>query len=176
VHAFAQADQRNKARFVKGRPAVPDTFRMPTWGLVLVTLAGWLVFNAGTTIGRHTGGDYGDAAFGGTATVESCERRGPLTLFQGIGFYDACYVWVEWDRKGRGEKYDSERVLVEEAGFFRGERPGDTFRIGYGISRPELRESAAHVLAMIALCAAGGLIFLVGSLWLLKRYKQWVYG
>ncbi|MFC6568950.1 DUF6346 domain-containing protein [Actinoplanes utahensis] len=173
VRAMAEADRWRKARWTSPR-TVPGDRRMPTWGLLLATVAGWLVFNAGATIGRHTGGDFGDASVEGTATVERCERRGPLTVLQGIGFYDVCYLWVEWDREG-WRQYPAERILVEEAGFFKGEQPGDRIRIGYGISRPELRESPAHVLAMIALCAAGGSIFLVGSLVLLKRYMAWAF-
>lgn len=174
VRAFAEADRWKKERWTSPRPA-PGGRRMPAWGLLLVTVAGWLVFNAGTTIGRHTGDDFTVEPLKGTATVERCERRGPVTLFEGFGFYQACYLWVEWDRKGIRERYASERVLVDEAGFFQGEKPGDRFRIGYGISRAELPESTPHVLAMIALCAAGGLTFLVGGLLLLKRYVSWAF-
>ncbi|GID54337.1 hypothetical protein Aco03nite_027410 [Actinoplanes couchii] len=125
---------------------------------LMLVVVGWLLFNAGTTIGRFTGPDFTGTTDRGVGTVEKCERRGPITLFDGVGWFDACYVWVEWDRNA------SERLLIDDPGFFQGEKPGDTVRIGYGISRPEVPYSATLGLLMYLFCGAGVLLFGVGLL------------
>ncbi|HWS36101.1 MAG TPA: DUF6346 domain-containing protein [Actinoplanes sp.] len=135
-------------------------------GLLVLVLIGWLLFNAGTTIGRFTGPDYAVAWDRGTGTVEKCERRGPITLLDGVGFFDACYLWVEWDRKV------SERVLVDDPGFFQGEKPGDTVRIGYGVSRPEVPHWSSLDLLMYLLCGSGVLLAAFALLRLVKRLRR----
>lgn len=134
--------------------------------VLLLPLVGWLVFNAGTTIGRYSGPDYAAAPLRGTGTVEKCERRGPFTLVDGFGSYDVCYLWVEWDR---GEP---ERVIVDDPGFFQGEKPGDTVRIGYGISRPEVSHWSVLELLKWAFAGIGALLFAAGVLLTAVRLKR----
>ncbi|WP_430787808.1 DUF6346 domain-containing protein [Actinoplanes sp. G11-F43] len=136
--------------------------------VLVLTLVGWLLFNAGATIGRYSGPDYAGSPVKGVGTVEKCERRGPFTILDGVGFYDACYLWVEWDRNG------SERVLVDDPGFFRGEKPGDTIRIGYGVSRPEVGYSSGLELLKFGFVGLGGLLLGLGTLLLLVRLKLYV--
>ncbi|WP_092546519.1 DUF6346 domain-containing protein [Actinoplanes derwentensis] len=147
------ADQR-----ADGRPSVR--------GLLVLIVVGWLLFNAGTTIGRFTGPDYSETTDRGVGTVEKCERRGPITLFDGVGYFDACYLWVEWDRNA------SERILVDDPGFFQGEKPGDTVRIGYGVSRPEVSHWSTLDLLMYCFCGIGALLAGLGLLRLGTRLKQ----
>ncbi|MDI6101795.1 DUF6346 domain-containing protein [Actinoplanes sp. NEAU-A12] len=150
------------------RDTAPVDDRRSVRTLVLLALLGLALFNAGTTIGRHTGPDFARAAPKGTATVEQCQRRGPLTLFEGVGFYDSCLVWAQWS-DGR-----SERLRIDDAGFFRGEKPGDTLRIGYDMSRPEVRHWSALQLVMYLLCGLGGLLFVGTALALIGRFTEWM--
>ncbi|MEV0898270.1 DUF6346 domain-containing protein [Actinoplanes sp. NPDC049802] len=140
--------------------------RVPVRTLLLLAVAGLLLFYAGSTIGRHTGPDYQTSRMKGIATVEKCERRGPLTLLGGFGHYDACYVWVQWDR---GE---AERVLIEDPGFFRGERPGDTIRIGYGIARPEIGYQPVLEVLRYVLGGIGGAMVLLAVLGTASRVME----
>jgi hypothetical protein len=152
----------------QNRDRVIEDDRSSVRQLLLLALLGLALFNAGTTIGRFTGPDFGQASPKGTATVEQCQRRGPLTLVDGVGFYDSCLVWTEWDN-GR-----SERLRIDDPGFFRGERPGDTVRIGYGIARPEVGHWSALELVMYILGGLGGLLFVAMALLLAGRFKQWL--
>lgn len=133
---------------------------------LVVLLVGWLLFNAGTTIGRFTGPDYAEAEDRGVGMVEKCERRGPFTLVDGVGFFDACYLWVEWER------HEAERVLVDDPGFFQGEKPGDTVRIGYGVSRPEVAHWSTLDLLMYCFCGAGLLFAAVGLVRIGSRLRR----
>ncbi|MEV4343490.1 DUF6346 domain-containing protein [Actinoplanes sp. NPDC049596] len=98
------------------------------------------------TIGRFTGHDFADARRTGTATVQQCERRGPITL-DSFGNYGQCTVTIAWTSG------PSSRVLIDKPGFFTGENPGDTFEIGehtgrrgcIGYSRPELPDRARPI-------------------------------
>ncbi|MET0425547.1 MAG: DUF6346 domain-containing protein [Actinoplanes sp.] len=107
--------------------------------VVVLLLAGLLLVGVALTLGRFTGADYAEARRQGVATVQECERRGPVTL-NGFGYFDQCTVEIAWATG------PSSRVLLDEPGFIRGEKPGDTFEIGensgsrgsLAYSRPEL--------------------------------------
>jgi hypothetical protein len=163
--AIVDHEQRRRRQ---NRDKVQTDDRSSVRRLLLLALLGLVLFNAGTTIGRQTGPDFREAVPKGTATVEQCQRRGPFTLLDGVGFYDSCLVWTQWDN-GR-----SERLRIDDPGFFRGEKPGDLIRIGYGIARPEIRHWAGLELLMYLLCGAGGLLFVVTALRLAGRVREWL--
>ena len=171
--AQAEADvARTRAEKDKAADVpVVDQRRGTVWGsalgvLVLLLLA--VIFGlTAATIGRFTGADFNDADRRGTATVEQCQRRGPIT-WKGFGYFQQCTVDIEWT-DGAGP-----RVLIDEPGFIKGEQPGDTFQIGQnsgsrgsiGYSRPELPArgwvTAAAILAGILafLCAAAVYLYI----------------
>jgi uncharacterized protein DUF6346 len=162
-----------RTRAEKNQPAPAIAERRGTaWGsalgvLILLVLAAVFTLLA-LTVGRFTGADYDDASRQGTATVEQCDRHGPVTL-KGIGFYDACTVDITWN-DGAGP-----RVLINDPGFFKGEKPGDTIDIGQNqgtrgavsYSRPEV-PSRGWITAVTVLF--GILAFLcVGAVYLFVR-------
>jgi len=155
-----------RTRAVRNQPApAVDERRGTAWGsalgvLILLVLAAVFALLA-MTVGRFTGADYGDASRHGTAIVESCERHGPVT-WEGLGYYDACTVRITWD-DGAGP-----RVLINDPGFFKGEKPGDKIKIGQNqgtrgaisYSRPEVPSrgwvtAVTVLLAVLAFLCAG---------------------
>jgi hypothetical protein len=165
----AEADVA-RSRAAKQRPVVDQ--RLGTaWGSALgvaILLALAAVFIMGTlTVSRFTGADFDDASRQGTATVKSCERRGPMTT-KGFGYYDRCTVDIAWND---GQNLS---VTIDKPGFIRGEKPGDTFEIGrntgtrgsVSYSRPELQPQGWVVAVSIVfggialLCLAGVYIYL----------------
>ena len=166
--ARTEADvARSRAKYDTPADApVVDQRRGTAWGsaagvLILLILA--VVFGlTAATIGRFTGADFDDADRRGTATVEQCERRGPVT-WKGFGYFDQCTVDITWS-DGAGP-----RVVIDEPGFMKGEKPGDTFEIGQtsgsrggvSYSRPELPDRdwvtwAAVLVGVLAFLCAGG--------------------
>ncbi|MDT4991870.1 MAG: hypothetical protein QOH97_1762 [Actinoplanes sp.] len=140
----------NRTRTAKARPAaaadpVVEVKRGGWWndvlGVVILLALSFLLTGAAMTIGRFTGHDFADARRTGTATVEQCERRGPVSL-KGFGYWKQCTVTIEWNGG------PSSRVLIGKPGFFKGDKQGDIFQIGehtgsrgsIGYSRPELPE------------------------------------
>jgi hypothetical protein len=55
-----------------------------------------LLAQLSATIGAHSGHDFADAKRTGKASVESCDRRGPISLTQ-LGYWDDCTVAIRWD-------------------------------------------------------------------------------
>ncbi|MCU7725294.1 DUF6346 domain-containing protein [Actinoplanes sp. KI2] len=172
--AEAEADV-TRTRAARNSPAeapVVDQRRGTALGsvagvLVLLLLAAVFML-VSATVGRFTGPDYHDAARHGTATVEQCQRHGPIT-WHGFGYFDACTVSITWS-DGAGP-----RVLIDKPGFMKGEKPGDTFEIGQNqgtrgaisYSRPE-QPARGWVTAITILF--GLLAFLcVGAVYLFIR-------
>ncbi len=91
------------------------------FGAVLLLGVSFLLVGTALTVGRFSGHDFGAAKRVGTATVESCELRGPLTL-KGFGYYDRCTVSIRPGPAGT--------VTIDRPGFFAGVRVGDAFEIG----------------------------------------------
>lgn len=143
--AAAEADvaRTRAAREKADNPGpVVERKRGTWWGsllgvLILLALSAVLL-GAAATVSRWTGAPYDEARKVGTATVEECERRGPISL-KGFGFYDRCTLEVRW---GTGPS----RLVIDDPGFMMGEKPGDQFQIGensgfrgsISYSRPEL--------------------------------------
>ena len=108
-------------------------------GVVVLLVFSFVVTAAAMTIGRFTGFDFADARRTGTATVERCDRRGPVS-FKGFGYWQQCTVSIAWNGG------PASRVLIDKPGFFTNQKPGDTFQIGehtgsrgsVGYARPEL--------------------------------------
>jgi Family of unknown function (DUF6346) len=108
-------------------------------GVVILLALSAVLAGVAMTIARYTGPDIGDAVRRGTATVEQCERRGPVS-FDGFGYFHQCTVKIAWNTG------PASRVVIDKPGFFTNERPGDTFEIGQntgsrgrvGYSRAEL--------------------------------------
>lgn len=115
------------------------TFFGSLLGVVILLLLAFVLLATAMTLGRFTGADFTEATRRGTATVEQCQRRGPISL-NGFGFYDRCTVRIAW------EGGLSSRVVIDDPGFIKGEKPGETFQIGQNpgsrgstsYSRPEL--------------------------------------
>jgi Family of unknown function (DUF6346) len=136
--------------------------------VVVLLLVGLLLVGAALTLGRFTGADYEQARRQGVATVQDCERRGPVTR-HGFGYFDQCTVEIAW------ETGPSSRVLLDEPGFLRGEKPGDTFEIGenagsrgsLGYSRPELPDRG-WIAWLTAIVGFLGVIPVLIVLFLLK--------
>ncbi|AGZ39947.1 DUF6346 domain-containing protein [Actinoplanes friuliensis] len=127
--AEAEADV-TRTRAAKQEPAVEVSpvvdARRNKWltnlfGIVILLALSFVLIATATTVGRFTGHDFADARrTGTTATVEDCERRGPISLF-GFGYYDQCTVTIAWNGS------PSLRALIDKPGFFNGEAPGITF-------------------------------------------------
>jgi hypothetical protein len=130
---------------------------------VLILLAvSWLLASLAFTLARFTGNSLDDARRRGTATVETCERHGPITLTHGFGFYDACTVKIVWDND-----YPS-RVVIGKPGFFNGEQAGDTFEIGENTgSRGLIGYSRAELPDRLWIAAIAGVILFIGVIPLL---------
>lgn len=146
---FAEAEKNvARTRAAKEQPAtetgpVVEVKRGGWWtnalGVVILLAFSLVVTVSAMTIGRFTGYDFADARRTGTATIEQCDRRGPVSL-KGFGYWQQCTVTVAWNGG------PASRVLIDKPGFFNGEKPGDTFQIGehtgsrgsIGYSRPEL--------------------------------------
>jgi hypothetical protein len=146
---LAEAEQNvARTRAAKEQPAtdagpVVEVKRGRWWnntlGVIVLLALSFVLTATAMTIGRFTGHDFADARRTGTATVEQCERRGPVSL-KGFGYWQQCTVSVAWNGG------PSSFVLINEPGFIKGEKPGDTFKIGehrgsrgsVGYSRPEL--------------------------------------
>jgi hypothetical protein len=119
-----------RTRAAKSEPddsPVVDQRSSTWWGtlltvVVLLTLAALFGLTA-MTVGRFSGADFKEANRTGTATVEQCERHGPITL-KGFGYYDRCTVKIAWGGGLTG------RYEISEPGFIQGEKPGDFFEIG----------------------------------------------
>ncbi|MFI5492511.1 DUF6346 domain-containing protein [Actinoplanes sp. NPDC051859] len=152
-------------------PAV-DERRGTAWGsalgvlilLVLAAVFGMLAMTAG----RFTGPDYGDASRRGTAIVEQCERRGPIT-WEGFGYYHACTVDITWNDAA------GPRVVIDDPGYFKGEKPGDKIEVGQNqgtrgavsYSRPEV-PSRGWVTAVTVLFAVVAFVC-IGAVYLFLR-------
>jgi hypothetical protein len=170
---LAEAEENvTRTRAEKNKPApVVDESRSSFWGgtlLVLILLAVGAVFlMLSLTVGRFTGADYNDAARHGTATVETCERHGPISR-KGFGYYEVCTVDITWD-DGAGP-----RVLINDPGFFKGEKPGDKIQIGQNqgtrgavsYSRPEVPDrgwitAVTVLLGVLAALCFGAIYFIL---------------
>jgi uncharacterized protein DUF6346 len=143
------------------------------FGIVILLTLSFVLIGVAMTIGRFTGHDYADARRTGTATVQQCERRGPITL-DGFGFYDQCTVTIAWTSG------TSSRVLIDKPGFFKGEKTGDTFQIGehtgsrgsIGYSRPELPDRGWVTAIGITLWIIGILPLLAVIFYLRETAKE----
>jgi hypothetical protein len=132
------------------------------FGAVLIGVS-FLVVGTALTTTRFTGPPFAEAGRNGTATIERCTERGPITL-HGFGYYRRCTVTVDWNIDG------PERLTIDQPGFFvtdPGDRIGDSFDIGQNgaaYSRPEVPERrwvtmiawVVGLLGLLPLLALGG--------------------
>jgi hypothetical protein len=124
-----------------GEPSPPPPRQRNGWteALFAAVLVGvsFLLVGTALTTARFTGPDYAKADRTGTATVERCTERGPITL-HGFGYYRRCAVTVAWNLRG------PDRVTIDQPRFFDadpGDRIGDSFAMGRNggtYSRPEV--------------------------------------
>ncbi|GIF25739.1 hypothetical protein BJ973_004014 [Actinoplanes tereljensis] len=142
-------------------------------GIIILLALSFVLIATSMTIGRFTGHDFADARRTGTATVEQCERRGPISL-DGFGYYDQCTVTIAWNNG------PSSRVLIDKPGFFKGEKPGDTLQIGehtgsrgsIGYSRPELPDRGWVTAIGIALWIIGALPLMAVLFYLREIFRD----
>lgn len=149
-----------------GSPVVVQA-RRGHWYTDLLALAGllvvsWLLISSALTLARFTGNSLDDAGRRGTATVENCERRGPITALHGFGFSNECTVSIAWNTG-----YPT-RVVISKPGFFKSDRPGDTFEIGENTgSRGRIGYSRAGLPDRPWISGIAGVIDVIGVLPLL---------
>jgi hypothetical protein len=133
--------------------------------VAILLLVSWLLISSALTLARFTGNSLDDARRRGTATVEQCRRRGPITLLHGFGFYNECTVSIAWN-----SGYPS-RVVISKPGFFAGAKPGDTFEIGENTgSRGRVGYSRAALPERTWITVVAGVIDVVGALLLLTVF------
>jgi hypothetical protein len=144
-----------------------DVRRRAWWnevfGAVVLLGVSFLLVGTALTIGRFSGPDFGDAKQQATATIESCQLRGPLTG-KGFGYYDRCTLSIVW-RPG-----PADRVVIDKPGFIVDDRVGDTFVIGdngHGhYSRVELPHRAWVSWVAWAIALLGAVPLLVAAIYL----------
>ena len=130
--------------------------------LLVLLFASWLLISCAFTLGRFTGNSLSDARQRGTATVEQCLRRGPVTLWHGFGFYRECTVTVTWADGSRND------LTISKPGFFTKDKPGDTFEIGQNTgSRGRVGYSRAELPERTWVAVVAGVLDVVGALLLL---------
>jgi len=130
--------------------------------VAVLLFVSWLLISSALTLARFTGNSLDDARRRGTATVEECHRRGPVTLLHGFGFYRECTVSIAWT-----SGYPS-RVVISKPGFFTDEKPGDTFEIGENTgSRGRIGYSRADLPQRTWITVIAGIIDVIGALLLL---------
>ncbi|GAA4596819.1 hypothetical protein BJY16_002145 [Actinoplanes octamycinicus] len=143
--------------------------------LVVLLFVLFVLLTTAMTVERFSGHDFAEARRTGDATVVSCARRGPVT-FKGFGYYDACTVSVNWGWNGT-------RLTIDQPGFFKGEKPGDTFTIGenqssrgtIGFSRPVVPSRGwVTAVAMVIACVALIPFFLL--VLLLREWGRRLFG
>ncbi|MEV6850117.1 DUF6346 domain-containing protein [Actinoplanes sp. NPDC051411] len=154
-------------------PATSGDGRRGTWwgsllGVLILLAISAVLLGTAETVARFSRPDYNDARDHGTATVEQCQRRGPITI-KGFGYYNRCTVKVTWDGGLKS------RIDLDKPGFLPGAKPGDTFKIGenqgsrgsVGYSRPDL-PSRGWVAWMAGLIALVGILPLFAVIYYLK--------
>ncbi|MEU4162442.1 DUF6346 domain-containing protein [Actinoplanes sp. NPDC026670] len=90
--------------------------------LVGVLTLSLLLVGVSMTLTGMAGHDIGDARRTGSATVTSCERRGPVTN-RGFGFHERCAVTIRWD--------DGTATRLVDDGTFRSADIAHEVRVGY---------------------------------------------
>ncbi|WIM96979.1 DUF6346 domain-containing protein [Actinoplanes oblitus] len=164
--------EANRARSRAARKAAEAVEYGPLAWLRTVLLAlgllavSFLLIATAMTVSRFTGADFADADRTGVATVERCERRGPVSL-SGFGYYNVCTVSIGWS--GRSS------VKIDKPGFFTDEKPGDTFTIGenpgsrgrVGYSRAEVPDRGWVTFIGVVIFGAGliPVLFVVALVW-----------
>ncbi|AEV81544.1 hypothetical protein ACWT_0531 [Actinoplanes sp. SE50] len=143
----------------------PGSWLIEVAFVVILMVISAALFGTAVTISRFTGADIADARRTGEATVEQCERDGPIGL-SGFGYVKACAVSIRWNGGG------GERVMIGKPGFFTDEKPGDTFTIGentgsrgsVGYSRAEVppRRWVTALVTLISIIGVAPLLFAIG--------------
>jgi uncharacterized protein DUF6346 len=168
--AQAEADvaesRRHRERLGDAGPVVVRSRRRHWYTDVLavavLVFVSWLLISSALTLARFTGNSLDDARRRGTATVEQCRRRGPITLLHGFGSYRECTVSVVWNTS-----YPS-RIVISKPGFFASDKPGDTFEIGENTgSRGRIGYSRAALPDRPWITVVAGIIDVIGALLLL---------
>jgi len=123
-------------------------------GLFLAVVA---TLQLGFTLTSLSGHDVRDARRVGQATVESCERRGPVGLT--YGYWDACLVSIRWNDGV------PEYGRLEEPHLFDASEVGTTVQIGdNGTSRSGPTYSRATFPPRPVLATLGVIVFVVGAI------------
>ncbi|GIE74163.1 hypothetical protein Aph02nite_01130 [Actinoplanes philippinensis] len=139
-------------------------------GIVVLSL---LLVGVSTTLIGMAGRDFRDAQRTGSATVESCDRRGPVTN-RGLGYRERCTVTIGWD--------DGTATRLTDDGTFTSSDIGSPVRVGYlGTHRYTLelaREDTPHRPWFTWIGGLVGLIAVVPgifSIMLLHAYVRSVF-
>lgn len=123
-------------------------------GLLLAIV---VTLQLGFTLTSLSGHDIEDARRVGQATVESCERRGPIGLV--YGYWDACVVSIRWNDGV------PEYGRLEEPHLFRAADVGTTVEIGdNGTSRNGPTYSRETFPPRPVLATLGVILFVVGAI------------
>src|ERR1700754_3409351 len=86
AQAGADVDRTRAARTGPAEEKAGGTWWGSALGVLILLVLAALLGGAAVTISRFTGPDYNAADRQGTATVQQCQRFGPIT-WQGFGFY-----------------------------------------------------------------------------------------
>jgi hypothetical protein len=165
--ADALARNRRDAEPAQTSPVAPGRRpgRRRGWlfiaALVLATV---VLGELALTVQGWSAPDFADAKRTGTATVVSCERRGPVGL--GLGYWDRCTADITWAGGF------SERRTFNRRNFFHADEVGTTVTIGEGTgargggvshSRPDVPHRPLAVglgVVLFVLAAIPGLFLL----------------
>jgi len=144
------------------RPGTATTFWVV---VVLVVVGGWF---GGQTLTRLSGPEFTEAEQVGNTLVESCERRGPVTLTGGIGYWYACEARIR-----------SRDVTIDTPGFFTADETGRTITYGWSkgsrgraiLSRPGwghygVLDAIGGILIVVSMIPV---LFLLYGLWAVLR-------
>lgn len=138
------------------------------FGAVMLIGVSFLLVGTALTISRFSGPDYGEARRTGTAAIERCTVRGPISL-KGFGYHDRCTVAVTWNVGSPS------RVTIDKPGFFSSdERVGDIIQIGEnqgGYSRPSLPERTWVYLLSWFIALLGLLPLVAAAVYLRQSFR-----
>ncbi|XVU29801.1 DUF6346 domain-containing protein [Actinoplanes sp. CA-054009] len=136
----------------------PDRGKLRGYLRFAALLLGLIVmFQTAFTLLSYNGNDFDDARRIGQATVESCERRGPIGLI--YGYWDECLVSVAWDNGVHQRSYFDKPHLFEAG------EVGTTVQIGEnGYGRSGFRYSRPDFEPQPLLATLGVILFIAAAI------------
>lgn len=123
-------------------------------GLVLSLV---MTFQLAFTLMSFNGKDFDDARRVGRATVETCQRRGPIGII--YGYWDECLVSITWNDGVPARAY------LDKPHLFRADEVGTTVEIGdNGYGRSGSTYSRPHFKPQPVLATLGIVLFIIAAI------------